>query len=653
MDKIKEIKELVELLNTYRNEYYNLARPSVSDLEYDNLFDKLQFLEIETGFILNNSPTQTVGFEVKSKLEKVKHNHPMLSLDKTKSVDEVLKFLDGREGIAMLKMDGLTGSCMYSNRALTGFESRGNGEIGENLLHNAKTISNLPCQINIDNLIVDGEVIIDYDTFDNINSKLSEDEKYKNPRNLASGSIRQLDSKTASERGMRFIAWKVVSGVDSNSFFDRLEQLYDLGFEVVPHHKIKKDITKEELENIIDQLKSYAELEKLPIDGIVFGFDDIDYGASLGQTGHHVRSQIAYKFEDSIEETTLREIKWQGSRTGTLTPVAIFDEVEIDGSDVSRASLHNVSICEGLKLGIGDKIMVYKANMIIPQVDSNLTQSNTFEIPKKCPICGASTEINQENESKVLACTNEHCDSKRLKKFVHFVSKNAMDIDGLSEATLEKFIDKGFLTTFTDIYYLDSYKNEIISMEGMGLKSYTNLIKAIENSKNVKLNAFIYSLGIPQLGKSMSKTIADYFEYDWNKFVQAIENEFDFTKLKDCGEVTSNKIDEWYYDTKERKMWIDLIDELNFVKEEPKVLNDNSVFLGMNIYCTGTFASAKKEQLKQWVEENDGTFANGYAKSLSYLVIGSLKGSTKEDKAKKDGVSILTEQQFLEMIGKG
>lgn len=649
-DKINRIKKLVQLLNTYRDEYYNLARPSVFDSEYDKLFDELQQLEKETGFIMCNSPTQTVGYEVKSKLEKVKHNHPMLSLDKTKSVDDVLSFLNGKEGIAMLKMDGLTGSSLYENKVLTGFESRGNGDIGEQLIHNARTIQNLPKQIKIDNLIVDGEVIIDYNTFEEINSKLSEDEKYKNPRNLASGSIRQLDSKIASERKMRFVAWEVISGIDSNSFFDRLEQLYILGFEVVPHYKIKTDIVREELEDIIYDLKLYAEKNKLPIDGIVFGYDDIQYGASLGQTGHHIRSQLAFKFTDSIEETTLREIKWQGSRTGALTPVAIFDTVEIDGSDVSRASLHNISICEGLQLGIGDTITAYKANMIIPQIAENLTKSNTFEIPRVCPICGALTEIKQENDSKVLMCTNEFCDSKKLKKFVHFVSKNAINIDGLSEATLEKFINKGWIKTFDDIYKLFIHEFDIINMEGFGEKSYKRLNEAIKKSRNVKLENFIYALGIPQLGKTASKTIAEHFNGDWFEFEQAIINEFDFTKLKDFGDVVNNNVYEWYNSIDEYKMWENLIYMMHFIKDEKKENNVNGILLGKNIYCTGIFASAKKEQLKQWVEENGGTFANGYAKSLDYLVIGSVKGSSKEDKAKKDGVPILTEQQFLDMI---
>lgn len=462
MNKIQRIKKLTERLNNYRDAYYNESKSLVSDYEYDNLCDELQILEDETGFVLNSSPTQSVGYEVKSKLQKVKHSHPMLSLDKTKSIDDVISFLDGRCGVAMLKMDGLTTGVSYSEGSLVSAETRGNGEIGEDVLHNAKTIRNLPQQISASKLIVDGEAIITRTDFEKINAAIvNEDDKFKNPRNLASGSIRQLDSKVADSRKIKYIAWKCVEGIEDNSFLNRLCKLHDLGFEVVPYREIPAGITRTDLDNIIEELKSEAEAKGFPIDGIVFSFDDVAYGESLGATGHHLRSQIAYKFYDEEAVTVLCDIEWSMGKSGNLTPVAIFDSVDLDGTDVSRASLHNVSICKGLKLGIGDEITVYKANAIIPQIRDNLTKSDTFMIPEMCPVCGSPTEIVKDNDTEVLTCTNDSCHGKLLGRVSHFVSKKGMDIEGLSESTLEKFINLGWINNLFDVYNLGCHYDEL------------------------------------------------------------------------------------------------------------------------------------------------------------------------------------------------
>ena len=660
-DSIQRIKKLVGMLNTYRDEYYNNSNSIISDPDYDRIFDELNRLEKETGFVLSNSPTKTVGYEVKSKLEKVTHNHPMLSLDKTKSVDDILSFLNGKEGVAMLKMDGLTCSCIYKGNSFGSAESRGNGEIGELIGHNVKTIKDFPLSIGLDSLIVDGEIIIDYDTFDAINNNLSEDEKYKNPRNLASGSARQLDSKIASQRGMRFIAWKVVEGIDGNDFFEKLETLYNLGFEVVPHYKLKKNITKEELESVIDQLKSYAEIENLPIDGIVFGFNDIKYGKSLGETGHHVRSQLAYKFFDEMEESVLRDVEWNTTRSGQINPTAIFDTVIIDGTEVSRASLFNLTFIKDMQLNLINRILVSKRNSIIPYVEENLDRQNGnyIPIPLTCSSCGAKTEIKNTGTAEFLFCTNEYCKAKLLDRFVHFVKRDCVNIEGLSEATLEKFIEKGWIESFNDIYNLIDYKNEIIKMEGFGEKSYKNLMAAIEKSKNIKLENFIYALGITGIGKTASKTIAKYCHGDFGTFVKIIEEEFDWTLLDDFGEVMANNLDN-YFDKVDKDcnlinytQMLYLSCHMNFIKEEKKEsgLKDLS---GLTFVVTGSVSTFKnRDELGDLILSLNGKLAGSVSKNTNYLINNDTTSTSgKNQKAKEIGVPIISEVQFNEMIGR-
>lgn len=652
MDKIKRIQTLVQQLNTYRNEYYNQNNPEVNDKQYDDLFDELNNLESETGYVPSNSPTQNVGYAVVDKLPKFKHTYPLLSLAKTTDINDFADFTKGKDGDLMLKMDGLTGELIYENGMLISGSTRGDGEEGSLITENIKTFMNVPMRIPYYNhLKITGEMYIHKNDFDEINSKLSKDEKYKTPRNLASGSVQLLDSKECSKRNIYFCAFNVIEGMDEeNSLNQRLNNLKDLGFETVKRYTYVQ-VDKPNITEMVESLREYAIKNYLPVDGMVMMHDDIEYGHSLGRVGHHYKNGYAYKWEQESEETTLKDVEWSMGRTGILTPVAIFDTVNLDNTDVSRASLHNISIIKGLKLGIGDILSIIKANQIIPQVTENQTQSNNLVIPDVCPYCGAKTVIQKDNDSEVLVCTNSDCSGKKLGRFVNFVGKNGMNIDGLSEATLDKLIRKGWLNTFSDIYHLNEHKNEIVHMDGFGLKSYNNLIESIEKSKNVKLEKFLVALGIPNVGKTASKTISKYFNGDDEKFINALYDNFDFTRLDDIGEIINKSIYNWFDNDLEHILWTELIGILIFIKPEQKVnQNMNGIFTGNKLYCTGSFACGKKDELKQMVENAGGEFAAGYAKSLDYLVVGSLKSSSKEDKARKDKVPILTEDKFLEML---
>lgn len=646
MKQTQRIKLLVRLLNFYRDKYYNESFSAVSDAEYDKMFDELVTLEKETGIVMNGSPTQTVGYEVKSKLKKVEHNHPMLSLDKTKSIDDVMKFLSGREAVAMLKMDGLTCSLKYQNGELLSAETRGNGTIGEDVLHNVKTIANVPKNIALDNLIVDGEVIITRQDFDDINSKLIDDDKYRNPRNLASGSIRQLDSEVAAQRKMKFITWKLVSGTDNNSFHERLSKLSELGFEVVPFRKIRNNATSEEVENAVCSLREYANDNGLPIDGIVFSYDDIAYGESLGMTGHHPRYSYAMKFNDDEVSTILRDIEWSMGKS-VITPVAIFDTVEIDGTEVGRASLHNISICKDLKLGIGDEITVYKANAIIPQIKNNITKSNTFIVPDKCPVCGSQTEIVKDNNTEVLICTNPDCKGKRLMRLSHFASRDAMNIEGLSEATIEKIMSVIDIENFSDIYTLKDHYDKLVGLEGMGVKSVKKLFDEVEESKDTDLAKFLYSMSIPLIGKTASKTISKYFHGSFEEMYSVWINGFDWTVLDDFGKSMDESM--WNYISHNMIKVRQLADLMTF-----KVDGNTGVGapLGNNTYCiTGTLNKISRKELTEKLESLGAKVAGSVSKNTTCLVNNDVtSGSSKNIKAKQLGVPIMNEEEFLSTI---
>lgn len=661
MNKIERIKELVEQLNHYRNAYYNNQVSEISDFEYDQLFDELSALEKETGFAMAVSPTQTVGYEVKSELVKVKHNHPMLSLDKTKDVNDVAKFLGGRTGVAMAKMDGLTCSLRYLNGELVLAETRGDGETGEDILHCAKTIKNIPLHINCkDEVVVDGEVIISYDDFEKINETLPENERYKHPRNLASGSVRQLDSKIAARRNMQFIAWKLIKGTDSNSFWDRIGFMKELGFCTVVTVLIPalQDFTnkygpKEDyphmLDGVIDTIKNMSDELAYPIDGCVFGYNDVAYGESLGATGHHLRSQLAYKFYDELYETKLLDIEWTLGKTNTLTPTAVFETVNIDGTDVSKASLHNISIIKKLCLTNNCTVRVYKANQIIPQIDSCLQDGNsTIEIPKFCPVCGGTTAIVKDNETEVLVCTNLNCSGKLLGRLKFFVSKPAMNIDGLSEATLDFLINKGWVKSFKDVYHLAVYKDEWQRHDGFGKKSVEKILDAIEKSRNIDLANFICALSIDGIGTSASKTISNAFSGSFDAFFYALMTHFDWSSLTDFGEVTARNIDDFGANFADEVY--NLAQEMQFVKRESKVVSENP--MKSKKFCiTGSF-SQSRDLLKQKLEELGAVFVSSVSKNLDILFCGEKAGS-KLTKAQSLGVKVAYEDELMKIINEG
>lgn len=657
MNKIKRIRKLVELLNYYRNEYYNNSRSEISDFEYDQLFDELSKLESETGFIMAISPTQTVGYEVVSELDKVKHNHPMLSLDKTKSVDDVIKFLGNKNGVIMAKMDGLTCSLRYVDGNLISAETRGNGEIGEDILHCAKTITNIPLEINcLDEVIIDGEVIITYDDFEKINSTLPEHQKYKHPRNLASGSIRQLDSSIAAQRNMKFIAWKLIKGTNNNSFFDRWLFMDSLGFDVVPLFFLPSHyVETETIENDISAMKDISKNSRYPIDGCVFGYDDVAYSESLGATGHHLRSQLAFKFYDETYETRMIDIEWTMGRTGVLTPVAVFEPIDIDGSTVERASLHNLSIMEET-IGIpyyGQQVEVFKANMIIPQIASaNKTDGSNetiIHLPEICPICGAKVKIENNNSTKNLICINPDCDGKQLAKFTHFVSKKGMDIKNLSESTLETLLSHRFIHDFKDIYHLSKHRQQLILMDGFGQKSIDNILKSIEDSRNVKLENFIAALGIPNIGLSASKTISQYFNGNYKELINTYFYwRFDWTNLKDFGVVMAESINSYLYEHLDEIN--ELADEMNFVLPEEYSISENP-FNGKTICVTGKLNHFTRDSINEKIISLGAKTASSVSKKTDYLITNESSGSSKYKKAIELNIPIITEEKFLNMIG--
>ena len=653
MEKLIRIKRLIKQLNEYRDSYYNEARPVVSDAAYDRLFDELSELENETGIVYTNSPTQTVGYVVKSELEKVKHSHPMLSLDKTKSVNDLVKFSRDKDCILSLKMDGLTCLLTYEDGVLVQAETRGDGEIGELITHNARVFENIPLTIDYKgHFEIEGEAIITYDDFNKINEFLSDDKKYKNPRNLASGSVRQLDSKIASQRHIKFIAWKVPTEVASNSFINRLQYAAELGFDTVPFLPIRGNSNAEFINIVIEQLQRRANEKSFPIDGLVATYNDITYGESLGMTGHHPKHSIAFKFYDEEVETVLKNIEWSMGKIGSLTPVAIFDPVEIDGTMVERASLHNVSILTKLDLQIGDTIIVYKANQIIPQVKENLSakdrESAYIRIPSQCPVCESSTQIVKENDSEVLMCTNPHCKGKLLGRVSHFVSKKGMDISGLSEETIKKFIELGWIAEITDVYNLEQHYDRLSTMSGFGRKSVDKLRKSIENSKTVRLDKFITSLSIPGIGTSQSRELVKVFN-TWDDFRDASVGCYNFTQIDGFGDVLNKNIHSWF---KDMCGIADNLASLMTFEAKEKQNADNSLD-GKSFVVTGkVFRFKNRDEVKTEIEKRGGKVTGSVTKSTYALINNDIESnSSKNKKAKELGVQIINEDQLIEMLG--
>jgi DNA ligase (NAD+) len=642
MDKILEIKELVRQLNHYRDLYYNDSISMISDKQYDDMYDKLKRIEEETGVIMSNSPTTTVGYVVKSSLEKTTHSHPMLSLDKTKSVDDLVKFSSGNDCVISLKMDGLTVLNTYENGILQKSETRGNGEVGEIITHNVRVFDNFPINIPFDRKFeIEGEAIITKDDFERINTN----GEYKTCRNLASGSVRQLDNRIAKDRHVHFVAWKVPFGF--KTYVDEFRIAKDYGFEVVPY--VTYNSNTDDINKKIEQLKAVAEEKSYPIDGLVISYNDVKYGKLLGMTGHHPKHSLAFKFYDEEAVTILQDIKWGMGKTGQLTPIGIFNEVQLDNTTVNKASLHNVSILKKLQLGIGDEITVYKANQIIPQIRENLTKSNIFNIPDKCPICGQPTRIVKENDSEVLMCENPDCNGKLLGKLVHAASRNALDIENLSESTIEKFINLGWLNSIQDMYHLSDHENEMKTLDGFGKKSVEKLLNSIEESRNTNLQRFLYSLSIPLLGKSASEDIANVCNQSFDAFVGALmsSGKDAFTHINGIGNALGSSIIGYW--NKNGSKIIELSNE--FIFEKPKIVLDEipKTLQGKTFVVTGSVNHYKnRDELKADIVAHGGTVVGSVSSKTSYLINNDINStSSKNQKAKSLNIPIITEEEFL------
>ena len=647
-DRIQRMKELVSTLRQAGKAYYQESREIMSNFEYDRLYDELCSLEKETGTIMSGSPTQKVGYEVLSELPKETHESPMLSLDKTKSVEDLQSWLGDQKGLLSWKMDGLTIVLTYEGGGLTKAVTRGNGEIGEVITPNARVFSNIPLNISYQGqLILRGEAVITYSDFKRINEEIDDvDARYKNPRNLCSGSVRQLNSQITAERNVHFEAFALVraAGVDfGNSRKRQFEWLREQGFEVVDF----KEVTAENLPEAVNGFAEAVESNDVPSDGLVLTFDDIEYGESLGRTAKFPRNSIAFKWQDEIRETRLDYIEWSASRTGLINPVAVFDPVELEGTTVSRASVHNLSIMEALDLGQGDTITVYKANMIIPQIADNLTRSGVSDIPKECPVCGGATQIKQINDVKSLYCTNPDCQAKKIKAFDLFVSRDALNIDGLSEMTLEKFIAAGFIHEFADIFHLDHHRDAIVTMEGFGEKSYENLVQAAENASHTTLPRLIYGLGIAGIGLANAKMICRHFRFDLDAMRRADAEEL--CAIDGIGAVLADAWVGYFKDQKNNESLDRLLKELT-LEDGPEEAADGPL-AGKTFVITGSVTHfANRKALQERIEALGGKATGSVTSKTSYLINNDVtSNSAKNKKARELGIPILSEEDFLKM----
>lgn len=645
MEKKDRIKELVKLLNRASYEYYQKANEIMSNLEYDALYDELVSLEQETGIVLSNSPTVNVGYEVLSELPKEEHDSPMLSLDKTKEVEALKAFSKDKRCLLSWKLDGLTVVLTYREGRLYKAVTRGNGIIGEVVTSNAKVFKNIPLSIEYKGeLVIRGEAIIKYSDFKKINEEIQDIEaKYKNPRNLCSGSVRQLNSEITAKRNVNFYAFALISaeGVDfENSIDKQFMWLEKQGFDVVEYKCADEKNMDESVAYFADKIKSFD----IPSDGLVLVYDDIEYGMSLGRTAKFPKNGIAFKWADEQAETTLLEIEWSPSRTGLINPVAIFEPVELEGTTVSRASLHNVSMVENLELAVGDRITVYKANMIIPQIAENLTRSGMKPVPCKCPVCNGETKIQDLNGVKTLYCVNGLCPAKSIKLYSHFASRDAMNIEGMSEETLVKFIDFGYIREFSDIYHLDRYKDNIISEKGFGQKSYDKLIDSIEKSRRVELPNLIYSLGILNIGLSNAKVICKYFDYDIEKLLNTTREEME--SIDGIGFVIADSFISYFENEMKLEQFKNLLQELSVIKHENNELQNLE---GKVFVITGSVNHFEnRNALKDYIEKRGGKVTGSVTSKTDYLINNdSASTSSKNRKAKELGVQIITEDEFL------
>lgn len=646
--KNERMLELVELLNKASRSYYQDAQEIMSNYEYDRLYDELQSLEKELGITLSNSPTVNVGYEVVSELPKERHESPMLSLDKTKEVEELKNFVGSQKVLMSWKMDGLTIVLTYRDGKLYKAVTRGNGEVGEVVTNNAKVFKNVPVQIAYrGELILRGEAVIGYHDFEKINEEIEDvDAKYKNPRNLCSGSVRQLNNQITAKRNVMFYAFTLVQadGVDfQNSRACQMEWLKAQGFTTVEYHMVTRDTVEDEVAKFSSEISK----NDFPSDGLVLSYDDIAYGRSLGRTAKFPRDSYAFKWQDEIRETILREIEWSPSRTGLINPVAIFDPVELEGTTVSRASVHNISIMEELELGIGDKIEVYKANMIIPQIAENLTRSGVKDIPERCPVCQGETKIRQVGNAKALYCMNPECQAKHVKAFALFVSRDALNIEGLSEATLEKFISRGYIHTFADIFHLDRYKDEIQGMEGFGEKSYRKLIESVKKARTTTLPRVVYSLGIAGIGLANAKVICRELKYDVEALLMVTEEELN--EIQGVGEVLAKAFIGYFSDAKHVENFRKLLEELTIPEETS---TKKQIFEGVNFVITGSVTHfANRGEVKELIESLGGKVTGSVTSKTNYLINNDVTStSSKNKKANELGIPIISEETFLELV---
>lgn len=649
--KNERMKELVSLLNKASRAYYQEAQEIMSNYEYDRLYDELKELEDELGITLSNSPTVNVGYEVVSELPKERHESPMLSLDKTKEVEELKNFVGDQKVLMSWKMDGLTVVLTYRDGKLYKAVTRGNGEVGEVITNNAKVFKNVPVQIAYQGeLILRGEAVIGYKDFEKINQEIEDvDARYKNPRNLCSGSVRQLNNQITAKRNVMFYAFTLVQadGVDfQNSRACQMEWLKSQGFTTVEYYMVTRDTVEDEVAKFSSKISE----NDFPSDGLVLTYDDIAYGRSLGRTAKFPRDSFAFKWQDEIRETVLREIEWSPSRTGLINPVAIFDPVELEGTTVSRASVHNISIMEELELGIGDRIEVYKANMIIPQIAENLTRSGVKDIPCKCPVCQGETKIRQVGNAKALYCMNPECQVKHVKSFALFVSRDALNIEGLSEATLEKFISRGYIHTFADIFHLDQYKEKIQKMEGFGEKSYKKLTESIEKARTTTLPRVIYSLGIAGIGLANAKVICRELKYDVESLLKVSEEELN--EIQGVGEVLAKAFVGYFADAKHVENFRRLLNELTIPEE---TVTKQQIFEGVNFVITGSVKHfANRGEVKELIESLGGKVTGSVTSKTNYLINNDVTStSSKNKKANELGIPIISEETFLKLVNQG
>lgn len=645
-DKRKLMEERVAFLNKAARVYYQESNEIISNQEYDRLYDELEAMEKETGIVLSNSPTVNVGYQVVSGLPKERHPSPMLSLDKTKDIDQLKSWLGDKEGVLSWKLDGLTIVLTYEDGRLTKAVTRGDGVTGEVITNNARVFDNIPLTIpyKASPVVVRGEAVISYDDFREINKTIGDaDAKYKNPRNLCSGTVRQLNNEITAKRHVRFLAFSLAEGADAALRHEQLQWLSSQGFETVEYVKVTADSVEDAVKDFEKRIADFP----LPSDGLVLIFDDIQYGRSLGATAKFPRDSIAFKWKDEIRETHLEEVLWNASRTGLINPIAIFEPVELEGTTVSRASVHNLSIVRELRLGKGDELRVYKANMIIPQIAENLTKSGTIRPPEECPVCGGKTEIKDDNGVETLHCPNPRCPAKRIKAFTHFVSRNAMNIEGLSEATLEKLVDEGMVREFADLFRLEKWRDRIVTMEGFGEKSFDNLMKAAEKASHTTPARLLFSLGIPNIGVANAKMIAKECRNDWDRICRLTEEEL--TAIDGVGDVMAKAYVEFFRDEEKLRIIAALLEKLHI---DQSFEESGGSLAGLTFVITGKVRHFdNRDKVKEAIEQAGGKTASSVSSKTDYLINNDIaSGSSKNKKAKELGIPIITEEEFLKLI---